>query len=300
MGHDHGHPHTRGDFNRAFIIGITLNSAFVTIEGIFGFLAHSLALLADAGHNLGDVLGLLMAWTASYLVRSAPTRRHTYGLRGSSILAALANAIILLVVTGALSWEAIRRLVHPEPVLGTTMIWVAATGVLINGVTALMFMAGRKHDLNLKGAFMHMAADAGIAFGVVIAGIAIYLTHWLWIDPVISLIIGVIIAIGTWALLRESINLSLAAVPQGIDSAAVENYLSQLPGVAKVHDLHIWAMSTTENALTAHLVKPDGRVDDPLLGRIQNDLHQRFGITHMTVQLECGDSACLQESEHVV
>jgi cobalt-zinc-cadmium efflux system protein len=300
MGHDHGHSHEPADFNRAFIIGITLNSAFVAIEATFGFLAHSLALLADAGHNLGDVLGLLMAWTASYLVRSAPTRRHTYGFRGSSILAALANAIILLVVTGALSWEAIRRLVHPEPVAGTTMIWVAAIGVGINGVTALMFMAGRKHDLNLKGAFMHMAADAGIAFGVVVAGIAIYLTHWLWIDPVISLIIGVIIAIGTWGLLRESINLSLAAVPQGIDPAAVENYLSQLPGVAKVHDLHIWAMSTTENALTAHLVKPDGRIDDPLLGRIQDDLHERFGITHMTVQLECGDSACLQEPEHVV
>src|SRR6266436_3189628 len=235
-----GHSHSLANFDRAFIIGILLNSGFVAIESVFGFFAHSLALLADAGHNFGDVLGLVMAWTASYLVKRAPTRRHTYGFRASSILAALANAIILLVVTGALSWEAIRRLIHPEPVVGTTMIWVAA--------------------------------------------------------------VGVVIAVGTWGLLRESLNLSLAAVPTGIDSAAVENYLSKLPGVARVHDLHIWAMSTTEIALTAHLVKPDGKIDDPLLVRIQHQLHDRFGIGHMTIQLECGGpgSLCAQESAHVV
>jgi cobalt-zinc-cadmium efflux system protein len=298
----YGHSHSPANFDRAFIIGILLNSGFVATEAVFGFLSHSLALLADAGHNLGDVLGLVMAWTASYLVKRAPTRRHTYGFRASSILAALANAIILLVITGALSWEAIRRLIHPEPVVGTTMIWVAAVGVVINSVTALMFMAGRKRDLNLEGAFMHMAADAAVTFGVVVAGIAIYFTQWLWLDPLISLLIGVVIAVGTWGLLRESLNLSLAAVPTGIDSAAVENYLSKLPGVAKVHDLHIWAMSTTEIALTAHLVKPDGKIDDPLLVQIQHQLHDRFGIGHMTIQLECGgpDSLCAQESAHVV
>src|SRR5205807_2064325 len=209
-----GHSHSLANFDRAFIIGILLNSGFVAIEAVFGFFAHSLALLADAGHNFGDVLGLVMAWTASYLVRRAPTRRHTYGFRASSILAALGHAI--------------------------------------------------------------------------------YFTQWLWLDPFISLLIGVVIAVGTWGLLRESLNLSLAAVPTGIDSAAVENYLSKLPGVAKVHDLHIWAMSTTEIALTAHLVKPDGKIDDPLLARIQDQLHDRFGIGHMTIQLECGgpDSLC--------
>ena len=304
--HDHshaGHLHAPANFNRAFIIGILLNSGFVVTEAVFGFFAHSLALLADAGHNLGDVVGLLMAWAASYLVKSAPTPRHTYGFRRSSILAALANAIILLAVTGALSWEAIRRLVHPEPVVGMTMIWVAAIGVAINGATALMFMAGRERDLNLKGAFLHMAADAAIALGVVIAGVVIHFTDWLWLDPVMTLVIGVLIAIGTWGLLRDSVNLSLDAVPAGIDSNAVEKYLGDLPGIAKVHDLHIWGMSTTETALTAHLVKPDGKLDDPLLDQIQHELHDRFGIEHMTVQLECGgnaDHSCSQEPKHVV
>jgi len=307
MSHDYdhshaGHSHAPTNFNRAFIIGILLNSGFVATEAVFGFFAHSLALLADAGHNLGDVVGLLMAWAASYLVKSTPTPRHTYGFRRSSILAALANAIILLAVTGALSWEAIRRLVHPEPVVGMTMIWVAAIGVAINGATALMFMSGRERDLNLKGAFLHMAADAAIALGVVIAGVVIYFTDWLWLDPVMTLVIGVLIAIGTWSLLRDSVDLSLDAVPVGIDSNAVENYLTDLPGIAKVHDLHIWGMSTTENALTVHLVKPDGKLDDPLLEQLQHELHDRFGIEHMTVQLECGnaDHSCSQEPKHVV
>lgn len=302
MAHDHAHPHTPANFNRAFMIGIILNSAFVAAEIITGFLAHSLALLADAGHNLGDVLGLLMAWTASYLINSTPTRRHTYGFRGSSILAALANAITLLVVTGALSWEAIRRLMHPEPVAGPIIIWVAAIGVIINGTTALMFMSGRKQDLNLKGAFMHMAADAGIALGVVIAGVALYFTHWLWLDPLISLVIGIVIAISTWGLLRDAVNLSLGAVPARIDAIAVENYLGQLPGVAKVHDLHIWAMSTTETALTTHLVKPDGIIDDSFLCRIKDELHERFHIEHVTVQCECGDPShpCQQEPAQTV
>src|SRR4029077_4988852 len=271
--HDHshtGHSHAPANFNRAFIIGILLNSGFVATEAVFGFFAHSLALLADAGHNLGDVVGLLMAWAASYLLKSAPTPRHTYGFRRSSILAALANAIILLAVTGALSWEAIRRLLHPQAVVGITMIWVAAIGVAINGATALMFMSGRKRDLNLKGAFLHMVADAAIALGVVIAGAVIHFTDWLWLDPVMTLVIGVLIAIGTWGLLRDSLNLSLDAVPAGIESNAVKKYLGDLPGIAKVHDLHIWGMSTTETALTAHLVKPDGKLDDPLLDQIQH------------------------------
>ncbi len=296
------HAHAAADFSRAFAVGVTLNSAFVVAEFVFGFAAHSLALIADAGHNLSDVLGLLIAWGASKLVLSAPTPRRTYGFRRSSILAALANAVILLAVTGALSWEAMRRLAHPELVEGSTVIWVAAVGILINGVTALMFMRGREHDLNIKGAFLHMAADAAITCGVVIAGAVIYYTHWLWLDPAVSLAIGILIAVGTFGLLRDSVNLSLDAVPQGIDANQVETYLAALPGVAKVHDLHIWAMSTTHNALTAHLVKPDGRLDDLLLMRIQEDLRHRFGIEHMTIQLECGDEncACSQEPSHVV
>ena len=300
--HSHRHTHAPASFNTAFAIGVALNTAYVFFEIVFGFLGHSLALLADAGHNLSDVLGLLLAWGASAMAKSIPTKRRTYGLRGTSILAALFNAIFLLVSVGAIAWEAVRRFNVPTDVAARTVIWVSLLGIAINTATALMFMSGRKGDLNIRGAFLHMAADAVISAGVVVAGVAILFTGWHWIDPVVSLLISAVIVWGTWDLLRESVNLALQAVPKNIETENVESYLAQLPGITKVHDLHIWAMSTTETALTAHLVKPDGSLDDPLLDQIQHELHDRFGIKHMTVQLECGDSnhSCSQEPKHVV
>jgi cobalt-zinc-cadmium efflux system protein len=307
MAHEHsqsraGHSHAPADFNKAFAAGIALNTAYVLFEAIFGILSHSLALVADAGHNLSDVLGLLLAWGASMMAKSFPTKRKTYGLRGSSILAALFNAIFLLVSVGAIAWEAVRRFNNPAEVGARTVIWVSIVGIAINAVTAFMFASGRKGDLNIRGAFLHMAADAAISAGVVVAGFAILSTGLHWIDPVVSLLICAVIVWGTWDLLRESVNLALQGVPKDVDLDQVERYLSALPGVGKVHDLHIWAMSTTEIALTAHLVKPDGQLDDPLLDRIQHELHDRFGIEHITVQLECGTCArsCLQESENVI
>jgi len=299
---DHGHSHVPANFNKAFAIGIGLNTAYVLFEVVFGILGHSLALLADAGHNLSDVLGLLLAWGASAMSKSMPTKRRTYGLRGSSILAALFNAIFLLISVGAIAWEAVRRFNAPTDVAARTVIWVSLLGIGINAVTAVMFMSGRKGDLNIRGAFLHMAADAAISAGVVVAGVAILCTGWHWIDPVVSLLISAVIVWGTWDLLRESVNLALQAVPENIEPEEVERFLMQLPGIEKVHDLHIWAMSTTEIALTAHLVKPDGQLDDPLLDQIQHELHDRFGIEHMTVQLECGKAghSCSQEPKHVV
>jgi cobalt-zinc-cadmium efflux system protein len=293
MAHEHasGHSHAPANFGRAFAIGIALNTGFVVIEAIFGVLADSLALVADAGHNLSDVAGLLLAWGASVLVRRRPTLRRTYGLRRSSILAALANAVFLLIAIGAIAWEALGRFAHPQPVAGGTVIWVALIGVGINTVTALLFMAGRKDDLNIRGAFLHMAADAGVSLGVVLAGLAILLTGWLWLDPVVSLLIVAVIFVGTWGLLRDSVNLALDAVPEGIDTAAVAGYLGDLPGVTEVHDLHIWAMSTTETALTAHLVIPDAHDTDALMARICGEIHDRFGIEHATLQIERGDPA---------
>lgn len=288
MSHDHDHIPAAHDFNRAFVIGIALNLAFVALEAGFGFWANSLALLSDAGHNLSDVLGLLLAWAASYLSGRQPTARRTYGLRRSSILAALLNAILLLVAIGGIAWEAIRRIQHPEPVSGPTVMGVAAAGVVINTITALLFMAGRKRDLNIRGAYLHMAADAGVSAAVVLAGLVIWFTGWLWIDPAASLVVVAVIAIATWGLLRESLDLALDAVPAGIDPAAVEAYLASLPGIAGVHDLHVWGMSTTESALTVHLVKPDGQLDDCLLLDITRELRVRFGIAHATIQLERG------------
>ena len=297
MSHPHNHTHSHSDYNRAFAIGVALNVIYIVVEATYGFLAGSLALLADAGHNLSDVLGLLLAWGANYLVQRKPTERHTYGWRKSTILAALTNAIILLVAMGGIAWEAVQRFSDPSPVAGKTVIIVAAIGVVINTATALLFLSGRKTDLNIRGAFLHMAADAGVSAGVVLAGVVILTTGWPWIDPVVSLTITAIILVGTWGLLRDSFNLALDAVPAGIDPEAVKTYLSDLPGVTGVHDLHIWAMSTSETALTVHLLKPDARDDDTLIEQASRELHDRFGIEHITIQWErrpeldhCGSS----------
>jgi len=292
LGHaGHQHHHTHGTYDRAFAIGVTLNLAFVVAEVAFGLFAHSLALLSDAGHNLGDVLGLLLAWGAGYLSRRQPTERHTYGLRRSSILAALGNAILLLIAIGGIGWEGLRRLAHPRPVETETVIWVAAVGILVNSITAALFVSGRHRDLNLRGAFLHMVADAAVSAGVVVAGVVMLRTGWLWPDPVVSILIALVIAWGTWGLFREALNLAMDAVPSGIDVAEVEGYLRGLPDVTDVHDLHVWGMSTTENAMTVHLVCPSNSICDRDLEAIAQELHQRFHIEHCTVQVERGDGA---------
>lgn len=297
-----GHVHAPANFGAAFAIGITLNLAYVAGEAIYGVMAGSLALLADAGHNLGDVLGLAAAWLAAGLGRRLPSSRFTYGLRRSSILSALFNAVVLLVVTGGIAWEAIRRLLHPEPVVGTIVIIVAGIGILVNGITALLFMSGAKNDLNLRAAFLHMASDAATAAAVVVAGLLIMMTGWLRIDPVVSLLVGLVIVIGTWSLLRQSLDLALDAVPPGIDPAEVTRYLQALPGVSEVHDLHIWGMSTTETALTAHLVRPGLPLDDALLRDAAAVLDRKYGIGHATFQVESGEDgrACALAPASVV
>jgi cobalt-zinc-cadmium efflux system protein len=305
MTHDHehsGHLHEPPSNNAAFAIGVFLNLGFVVVEVFYGLAAHSLALISDAGHNLSDVFCLLLAWGAMHLTRSAPTKRRTYGWRRSSILAALINAVILLVVVGGITVEAIRRFAHPEEVAGGTVMAVAAIGIVVNTISALLFMSGRKRDLNLKGAFLHMAGDAAVSVGVVIAAFAIRMTGWHWLDPAVSLAIGAVIVWGTWGLLRESINLSMDAVPAGIDPDAVETYLENLPGVNAVHDLHIWAMSTTEVALTVHLVMEEAPRNDLFLRDVGDVLHDRFGIGHATTQIECGNCErdCRQAPVHVV
>lgn len=292
MTHDHdhaGHLHEAPSNNAAFAIGVVLNLGFVVAEVFYGLAAHSLALISDAGHNLSDVFCLLLAWGAMQLTKAAPTKRRTYGWRRSSILAALVNAVILLVVVGGITVEAIRRFAKPEEVAGGTVMAVAAIGIVINTATALLFMSGRKHDLNLKGAFLHMVGDAAVSLGVVIAAFAIRLTGWQWLDPAVSLAIAAVIVWGTWGLLRESINLSMDAVPAGIDPDAVEDYLEKLPGVTAVHDLHIWAMSTTEVALTVHLVMEEAPRNDLFLHDVSDTLRDRFGIGHATTQIECGN-----------
>ncbi|MEI2578071.1 cation diffusion facilitator family transporter [Scytonema sp. PRP1] len=287
--HSHGHDHGSGNYNRAFIISVALNTGFVIIEAVYGILANSLALVADAGHNLSDVLGLLFAWGASILARRRPTPRRTYGLRRSSILAALLNAAFLLVISGGIGWEAILRFREPAPVAGGTVITVAAIGIAINTISALMFLSGRKSDLNIRGAFLHLVADAAVSVGVVLAGIAIIATGWLWFDPAVSLIVTVVIVVGTWQLFQESLNLVTDAVPAGIEPLAVRTYLAELSGVSSVHDLHIWAMSTTETALTAHLVIPAGYPGDAFFTQVNRELHDNFGIEHATLQIETGD-----------
>ncbi|MBS0528831.1 MAG: cation transporter [Proteobacteria bacterium] len=301
-GHGHGgHSHAPANFGRAFAIGIGLNAAFVLIEAGYGFVSNSTALLADAGHNLSDVLGLLVAWIAAVLSQRPPTPRLTYGLRNTSILAALLNAILLLIASGAILLEAIQRLLHPEPIASLTVIVVAAIGIVINGGTAWLFASGRKTDLNIRGAYLHMMADAGLSLGVVIAAAVIMMTGWLWLDPAMSLVIVAVIIWGTWGLLRESTAMSLAAVPSMIDPGAVRAFLATRPGVVSVHDLHIWPLSTTETALTAHLVTPAGNPGDAFLTETCHELHDRFGIGHATLQIETsGDIHCTLAPDHVV
>lgn len=290
--HAHAHAHAPASYNKAFSIGILLNVLFVIIEAIYGMLGHSLALLADAGHNLSDVLGLVVAWTAIWLGKIRPSLKRTYGYKSSSILAALFNAVFLLIAIGAIAVEAVQRFSTPEPVTGRTIIFVALAGIVINGVTALLFMSGEKTDLNIKGAFLHMAADAGVSLGVVLAGIIILFTGWEWIDPVVSLVIALVILIGTWGLLRDSMNLALNAVPKGIELNEIRVYLQSLPTVREVHDLHVWGMSTTEAALTVHLVRTRIDDNDELLKSINEVLQKRFGIRHSTIQYEKGTYEC--------
>ena len=298
--HGAGHAHSPQDFGRAFAIGIGLNIAFVAIEFAYGLLANSMALVADAGHNLSDVLGLVVAWIAAVLSKRPPSERYTYGLGGSSILAALFNAVLLLVAVGAIALEAIQRLLHPEPVAEVTVMMVAGIGIVINGLTAWLFASGRKGDLNIRGAFLHMVADAAVSAGVVVAALVVLLTGWTWLDPLTSLVIVGVIVWGTWSLLRDSLAMSVSAVPNHIDPQAVRQYLEARTGVTQVHDLHIWPMSTTETALTAHLVVPAGHPGDPFLLSTATELRHRFGIGHSTLQIEISAEACRLAPDHVV
>jgi cobalt-zinc-cadmium efflux system protein len=277
-----------------------LNTLFVVVEAAYGLLSGSMALVADAGHNLSDVLSLLIAWGASVMAARPASARFTYGFKSSSILAAMANAALLLVAIGAILIETLRRFVEPAPVQGMTMIVVAGIGVLINTGTALLFMGGRKHDINIRGAFLHMAADALVSVGVVIAGVLILLTGKSWIDPVTGILIVAVIAWGTWGLLKDSVKMGLLAVPDGIDDAEVRTFLTGLPGVAAVHDFHIWPMSTTETALTAHMVMPAGHPGDAFLHDLAHELEHRFRIGHPTIQVEVGERDCALGSDTVI
>lgn len=288
--HGHAHSHAPASYGYAFAIGIGLNVVFVAAEAVFGVLSNSMALLADAGHNLSDVLGLVIAWAASVLGRRPASERYTYGLRGSSILAALFNAAFLLVAIGGIAWEAIQRFFSPQPVAGLTVIGVAGAGILVNGITAWLFASDSRADINIRGAFLHMAADTGTSVGVVIAGLIVIWTGLLWVDPLVSLGIAGTIVCSTWGLLRESIAMSLNAVPAGVDIGVVRDFLTLLAGVTVVHHVHIWATSTTEVALTAHLVIPTGHPGDEFLASAAHELDHRFGIHHATLQIEMGDT----------
>ncbi len=296
--HDHahapggGHAHAPADFGRAFLIGIILNTGFVILEATYGWLSGSMALIADAGHNLSDVLALLLAWGASVAAKKPATSRFTYGYKSSTILAALANAGLLLVAIGAIAFETFNRMAEPAPVQGMTMVIVAGIGIAINAGTAMMFMRGRQHDINVRGAFLHMAADALVSLGVVIAGFAILMTGALWIDPVVSLVIVAVIAWGTWGLLKDSVEMSLLAVPKGVSESGVRGYLAGLDGVTEIHDLHIWPMSTTETALTAHLVMPGGHPGDAFLREVAEELEHHHHISHTTLQIEMSRKPC--------
>jgi cobalt-zinc-cadmium efflux system protein len=291
-GHGHtGHSHAPDNFGFAFAVGVTLNTVFVIAELIFGYAANSLALISDAVHNFSDVIALLLAWGAAWLARKQPTEQHTYGYRRASILAALINAGLLLIAVGGIAVEAINRIQEPAAVAGWTVVWVAALGIIVNGGTALLFMRGRHGDLNIRGAYLHMAADTGVSFGVVVAAFVIMFTGWQWVDPAISLCIAAVVLVSGWGLARDSVNLALDGVPKGIGLAEVKDYLGQLDGVTEVHDLHIWAMSTNETALTAHLVRPGG-YDDSFLHHVCEELSHRFNIHHATLQIEAGSDVC--------
>lgn len=292
--HHHGHDHDHGpvSHDRAFAVGVALNTAFVVVEAVFGVLSGSMALIADAGHNLSDVLALLIAWAASLAARRPPSDRYTWGLKSSTILAALANAMLLLVAIGAILFETVHRLIDPVEPQGWTMIWVASVGIVINTATALMFLRGRKGDINIRGAFLHMAADALVSVGVVLAGAVILLTGWALVDPLVSLVIVAVIAVGTWSLLKDSVKLSLGAVPPNVDVAAVRGFLAGLPGVVSLHDLHIWPMSTTETALSVHLVMPGGHPGDSFLHDLAEELAHHYAIGHVTVQVEVAGADC--------
>lgn len=299
--HDHGHHghshhdrhgphgHMPKNFGRAFALGIALNSIYIVVEVIFGLLSGSMALLADAGHNLSDVLGLAVAWAGAELAKRPPSNRFTYGLGGSSILAALLNGLLLLVACGAIAWEAVGRISEPAEVASTTVIIVAAIGIFINFGTAMLFMGGQKDDINVRGAFLHMMADAGVSAGVVIGGILIFYTGFNWIDPLVSLFIVALIFLSTWGLLSEAVRMSLAGVPRNVSLNAVHEYLSNLQGVQAVHDLHIWPMSTSENAMTAHLVMPEGHPGKNFLTDVQKSMKTSFSIHHITIQIELED-----------
>jgi cobalt-zinc-cadmium efflux system protein len=293
--HDHahgaaGHGHAPASFGRAFLIGTVLNLAFVVLEVAFGLVSHSVALLADAGHNLSDALGLVAAWAAVMLGRRRPTPRFTYGFGSTSILAALFNAVFLLVVTGGLTWEALQRFASPQPVAGKAVILVAACGIALNGFCAWLFASGRKGDLNVRGAFMHMVADALVSLGVVISGLVILLTGWVWVDPAVTLIINAVIVWGTWSLLTGSLSMTMGAVPATVDLERVRAFLLDLPCCRGVHDLHVWSLSTTETALTCHLVTPAGHPGDAVLHDIAHQLQHRFGIGHVTLQPELAEA----------
>ncbi len=306
-GHDHiadshaGHAHAPKDFGRAFAVGVTLNLGFVAVEAVYGLISRSMALLADAGHNFSDVLGLLLAWGATMLAKRKPNGRYTYGFRSSSIIAALFNALLLLIAITVIAYEAIGRLMTPEPVAGKTVMIVAAIGIAVNALTAFMFMRGSKDDINIRGAFLHMAADAIVSAGVVVAAFVILKTGLLWIDPVVSLAIVAVIAVGTWGLLRDSVNMSLHAAPPGIDPEKVAAFLRGHEGVAGFHDLHIWPMSTTEAALTVHLILSGDYPGDEFTHGIAADLKRKFNIDHATIQIETGSGEdCVLEPDHVV
>jgi cobalt-zinc-cadmium efflux system protein len=301
--HSHGrhrHVHAPKKLRPAFAIATALNLGLVLAELIFGFLSNSLALISDGVHNFSDVLGLLLAWAGSWLATRQPTALRTYDYRRASILAALGNAALLFVATGAITIEAARRFMEAPPVASGTVVWVAGAAIVINTATALLFLGGREHDLNIKSAFLHMAVDAAVSLGVVVAALLIGWTGWLWLDPAVSIIIAVVILWASWALMREVLNLALDAVPGGIDRGAVESYLASLPDVIEVHDLHIWAMSTTETALTVHLVRPCMEIDDQSLAEIAHELEHRFSIHHATIQIETGDGECRLAPTHVV
>ena len=285
MSADHDHHHASTNFNSAFAIGIGLNVAFVAVEAFFGWKIDSLALLADAGHNLSDVIGLVLAWGGALAGRLRPDARHTYGWKRASILAAFVNALLLLVAMGSLAWEAVHRLQSPQAIEGVTIMAVAGIGIVVNTVTALLFMRGGETDLNIRGAFLHMAADALVSAGVVVAGGLALWFGWNWLDPVVSLVIAAVIVVGTWSLFRQSVHLLFDGVPEGVDLLAVRALLEQLPGVARVHDLHIWAMGTSQIAMTAHLVMPEGHPDDAFLQHATQQLHDRFEIEHVTIQV---------------